>query len=254
MLGEGLEISWEYGTEFVQIDTSNVTNETAVHGTFEKWIVEGKIVTYVTTSTVTRQGDDVELRLHYRKEAQTDESVKKEVKTWGTSVITWRHSERQGIAQWYDNAHQRRIGPFRVKVLYRGNSGGRKVQLVSRAARPKQDPLREFLLGLDRRCVLSGEEQPEVLQAAHIRGVDVGGDEFVDNAILLRSDLHLLLDRRVLRFDVGNDSATVLLAPNVSQAYQELTGRSLPDSTFRRVKRALFDVHGPMVAQHKKGK
>ena len=83
-----------------------------------------------------------------------------------------------------------------------------------------------------------------MLQAAHIQGVDLGGDELVDNAILLRSDLHLLLDCGVLRFDVRHDSATVVIRPSSSTSYMELTGKVLPESTFRRVKRALADVHG----------
>src|ERR1700692_1401225 len=148
MLSEGLQISWIYGTEFVPIDTSNVTNDITVYGTFEKWNAEGTIVTYVTTSTISRKGDNIELRLHYRQEAQTDENVQKDVDTWGTSVIRWRHLESQGTAQWLDDSLPKRNGTAPVKGLYRDHSRKRKRQLRSRAARPNQDPLRVFLLGL----------------------------------------------------------------------------------------------------------
>jgi len=47
----------------------------------------------------------------------------------------------------------------------------------------------------DRRCAVTGERVLPVLEAAHIRPYALGGEHRVDNGLLLRSDLHTLLDR-----------------------------------------------------------
>lgn len=46
-----------------------------------------------------------------------------------------------------------------------------------------------------RRCSMTGEKTLPVLEAAHIRGVAVGGSHSVSNGLLLRADLHTLFDR-----------------------------------------------------------
>lgn len=47
----------------------------------------------------------------------------------------------------------------------------------------------------ERRCAVTGERVLPVLEAAHIRPYARGGQHRVDNGLLLRSDLHTLLDR-----------------------------------------------------------
>jgi putative restriction endonuclease len=47
----------------------------------------------------------------------------------------------------------------------------------------------------ERRCVMTGERVLPVLEAAHVRPYAAGGGHRVDNGLLLRSDLHTLLDR-----------------------------------------------------------
>jgi putative restriction endonuclease len=47
----------------------------------------------------------------------------------------------------------------------------------------------------ERRCAISGERALPVLQAAHIVPVASGGQNRLDNGLLLRSDVHTLFDR-----------------------------------------------------------
>jgi len=49
-----------------------------------------------------------------------------------------------------------------------------------------------------RRCAVTGERVLPVLEAAHIKPYGEGGEHRVDNGLLLRSDLHVLLDRGYL--------------------------------------------------------
>lgn len=49
-----------------------------------------------------------------------------------------------------------------------------------------------------RRCVVTGERTLPVLQAAHIKPVSRSGPNRLDNGLLLRADLHILLDKGLL--------------------------------------------------------
>jgi putative restriction endonuclease len=52
-----------------------------------------------------------------------------------------------------------------------------------------------------RRCAVTGDRIRPVLQAAHIRPLPAGGEHRLDNALLLRSDVHTLYDRGYLGVD-----------------------------------------------------
>ena len=46
----------------------------------------------------------------------------------------------------------------------------------------------------DRRCAVSGEKTLPILDAAHIRAFEAGGEHAVSNGLLLRTDIHRLFD------------------------------------------------------------
>ncbi len=52
-----------------------------------------------------------------------------------------------------------------------------------------------------RRCAITNAKIRPVLQAAHIRPLPAGGEHRLDNALLLRSDVHILFDRGYLGVD-----------------------------------------------------
>jgi len=52
-----------------------------------------------------------------------------------------------------------------------------------------------------RRCAVTGDKIVPVLQAAHIRPLPAGGENRLDNGVLLRSDVHTLYDRGYLGVD-----------------------------------------------------
>lgn len=47
----------------------------------------------------------------------------------------------------------------------------------------------------DRRCAISGEKTLPILDAAHIRSYESGGEHELSNGLLLRTDIHRLFDR-----------------------------------------------------------
>lgn len=52
-----------------------------------------------------------------------------------------------------------------------------------------------------RRCAITGDRIQPVLEAAHIRPIEHGGEHRLDNGLLLRSDAHTLFDRGYLAID-----------------------------------------------------
>jgi putative restriction endonuclease len=52
-----------------------------------------------------------------------------------------------------------------------------------------------------RQCAITGTHIPPVLQAAHVRPVTEGGEQRLDNGLLLRSDVHTIFDRGYLGVD-----------------------------------------------------
>jgi hypothetical protein len=69
------------------------------------------------------------------------------------------------------------------------------------ASRPKQSAFSAAIRkNYDGKCAITGCSEPAALQAAHVRtvtGVDLNSD---DNGILLRSDIHALLDAFLVTF------------------------------------------------------
>lgn len=61
--------------------------------------------------------------------------------------------------------------------------------------------LRADLLAEDGKCVMSGETMAEILEAAHIVPVKEGGEDSIENAIMLRTDVHRLYDHGMFRIN-----------------------------------------------------
>jgi HNH endonuclease len=64
-----------------------------------------------------------------------------------------------------------------------------------------------------RRCAVTGDKIVPVLEAAHVRGVSQGGENRVDNGLLLRSDVHTLFDRGYL--SVHPDRRSLMVSPRL---------------------------------------
>ena len=78
------------------------------------------------------------------------------------------------------------------------------------------------------RCVVTGSDVDEILEAAHIDAHADGGDYSVSNGLLLRADIHTLFDRRLLSIDVESQRPVVRLHPSISRSeYRELDGGGL---------------------------
>lgn len=80
------------------------------------------------------------------------------------------------------------------------------------------------LKNFDGRCAISDCRVEAVLEAAHIVPYRGPQTDQADNALLLRSDLHILFDRDLLQIDP--DTGQVILAPELEKSpYREFAGR-----------------------------
>jgi putative restriction endonuclease len=91
-----------------------------------------------------------------------------------------------------------------------------------------------------RRCAVTGARTLPVLQAAHIKSYGDSGPHRVDNGILLRADLHILLERGYVTLTEGLEievSRRIKEDFENGEEYYALRGNSLqvlPASVFDR--------------------
>jgi hypothetical protein len=99
--------------------------------------------------------------------------------------------------------------------------------LHSVRVRRGQPSLRAALLdAYEGRCAISGHGPIDVLEAAHIQPHSVSGHNSLDNALLLRSDIHTLFDAGLLW--ISPKSLEVRIAPSLRKTpYEMLHGVQL---------------------------
>ena len=84
----------------------------------------------------------------------------------------------------------------------KANSSRVKFRTAEIEVRQGQPEFRLQLLALyDNRCVISGCETRDALQAAHIKSVSAGGTHDLRNGLILRADIHNLFDRGLFTID-----------------------------------------------------
>jgi hypothetical protein len=75
----------------------------------------------------------------------------------------------------------------------------REYGVHTRAARDSK--FRKLILQDSPKCLITGETNTKVLDAAHIHEVRHGGKDVIENGIVLRTDLHKLFDQHILKLD-----------------------------------------------------
>nr|WP_262898435.1 HNH endonuclease signature motif containing protein [Hymenobacter negativus] len=70
----------------------------------------------------------------------------------------------------------------------------------------------------DKKCAISGEKTLLVLEAAHIQPFSQAGPDSLGNGLLLRSDLHKLLDRHYLT--IAADDRIIRVSSRIKEEFQ----------------------------------
>jgi hypothetical protein len=101
--------------------------------------------------------------------------------------VSWLETEYSGI---------KILGyQYSSKINRKYSVRTRKENIVNVWDRVEQAKLKSEILTVDTKCLLSKCDLSQVLEVAHIRPVSQKGTDFLDNAILLRADLHVLFDQ-----------------------------------------------------------
>ena len=116
----------------------------------------------------------------------------------------------------------------------------RKTRTVEQIIRD-QAAFRQSLLDIDPKCSISKITIPEVLQAAHILAVKDGGYEYINNGILLRSDLHLLFDSKEKILKIDNNGIVHIDSQKIANnpEYMKYDGAQLDNATLERIRENL---------------
>jgi predicted restriction endonuclease len=155
---------------------------------------------------------------------------------WGTSIIYIKPGMTKGYATWQDASYNDNNGEREWYKLNEGLLKPREREGITRQKR-NQAAFKAALLAIDPRCVLTAEDIPEALEAAHLIPSKKRGAEVIANGILLRADIHRLFDAGLIKID---DQGNVHLAERLPERYRSavINTRLQPD-TFDRVRLAL---------------
>ena len=97
---------------------------------------------------------------------------------------------------------------------------------ASIAGRRGQQEFRQKLLRLYKKCLITGCDAEEVLEAAHIQAYSEAGTFEVSNGLLLRADIHTLFDLGLITIDTSD--MTVITAEELKNTvYGEFNKRKL---------------------------
>lgn len=236
MIGKGVKIQWDHSDEYIEIEAAVFSENKSITSTLEWWKSDKEWVKWNTHShTVANDDGSFEIDIFY--ESDKNKHLAVDDVCFGKAKIWIAPNQKKGRAYWDDNSNVIHSGETQWKRLDNPLIGKKRREITSRIFR-EQMKFRYALFFLDKRCVISGERTSDVLEAAHLIPASSGGAETIGNGILLRADLHRLLDAGKFSFNVNGD--VVLKKGRLSKTYQELLReKSLPTSTRERVRDAL---------------
>ena len=240
MIAKGIKVQWWGGVEYIPFDAASPRHN--ITRTYERWRGEERFVEYNTHSRVTSRNGFLEIEIQYLQK-ENNHLPAGDV-CWGTSTILIPKGANSGFADWRDTNDTSYNGKSKWKFIGKGLTSPRAKVRVS-AFQRKQSEFKSALVGLEPCCAITGERTLASLEAAHVISVADDGLEILDNGILLRADLHRLLDARLFRFDVNGKVAGV---GKLSVEYRELLrGKRLSERNRSRLQQALnyvSEMHG----------
>lgn len=164
---------------------------------------------------------------------------------WGTTRLTFSDDLSDASAV-YSPIGGNPVHSTKCEVsetnLFQGLSRAQVTVLL----RPQQARLRAKLLDMPaphKLCAISEEPLPEALELAHIIAHADRGVCTLQNAILLRADLHAMFDAGKLRIDPEDGSVSLHKVPAESGYHAACKGKALPAAVFRYVQKALRARH-----------
>ncbi len=228
-----IAIEWDGSREFVQVDIPELLAGEKISTTSEWREYERRVVTYNTDSAIresSSSGRHQELEITLSYSQKSNEHLGAGGSCWGHTIIRGvSELATKGKAEWFDDHDKDYDGIADWSLLPHKLLRETSVREVYSRIKREQDAFRAALLVCDKKCVITSETMPEVLEAAHIIPAKKFGAEVPGNGILLRSDIHKLYDSGAFKIDCNGK---IHLLRDVSRYYQELLeGAQLPSDT-----------------------
>ena len=154
---------------------------------------------------------------------------------WGEHILVVQQGANMGPSTWIDANGNEYEGPGWTSI---GIVGEHRRETTTRLQR-KQAEFREMLLASDGSCAITGEACHDVLEAAHIVAARDGGQEILENGILLRADLHRLYDANPPKFEICPETGQISIAEGFNYEGFDLNGRQVKEAILQRVNEAL---------------
>lgn len=235
MYANGIVVHWWFGDEYIDLDHSKVNVESRVSRTIQRREKTPAMDTYRTTTETERRPDGgLHIRILYQRSQNPE--VPMEFSMWGTATLEFQPDAAEGSAVWEDSDNSEHNGKVTWEMLPKG------IRIPERERRKaysmkREKLLRDAVLSYETCCAITGESTLKALDAAHIIPVASRGADVVENAILLRADIHRLFDSGCFKLD---DEGRVREIINCSDDYVALlTGKELSESVRKRVAEAL---------------
>ncbi len=233
---KGIIVYWSESQEIIEFDCEDVESITLVRSSSELWDSGDKYNYIIEPQIKKLENEVIEITIKYESIKNPD--IAPDEVCWGTSTLLLKPNEYSGEARWTDFEDPSHNGVFRWVRLDSPLKSQKRRKINSKKTQREQAQFRKLLMKLDKQCVLTGEKNNTVLEAAHIIPVSEGGPDIPLNGIILRCDLHKLYDSGAFKFDSkGNID---LDTKACGRYYTELLlDTKLPPSTLKRVQQAL---------------
>ncbi len=248
---KGIKIEWHYpGTKRISeiehlygINVENLAEVPAINAVPSYWPNEcpdkDKVVEYnVEVDREWRGKRELRLSVHYDPLRNPELSEHPEL-NWGTNKIILHQGKREGQCKWLPDGDSTAFTIAWEAFDLEASHGRPRTKYYGSQ---REARFRRMILASDcRRCVLTSEDTPYALEAAHLIPAKVGENDEPSNGVALRADLHRLFDAGAFTFD---EDGTVRIADTEgrrpSRAYRELLrGKKLPQPAFDRVRATL---------------
>jgi hypothetical protein len=232
-----IRIRWAYSTEYIDIGLDRLPEPGTSLETGDYWHEERELVKYrARCKSAALEGGLLVLELNY--DAGDNPEVVERCDIWGVTEIRINQRTKTGKACWKDYEDKTRNGQVHCHILEGVIFDDVSYRTTETVSRPGQSLMQRVLLDRFGRCALTGEKTEAVLDVAHLNAAKDGGTASIANCILLRTDVHRLLDRHLLSIDA---SGKVSIKQSVSDRYRkELTGKSLAPEVMQHVREALI--------------
>lgn len=231
-----IRIRWAYSTEYIDIGLDRLPKPGKSVETGDYWHAEREMVPYrARCKSAALEGDLLTLELSY--DASDNPNVVGRCDAWGVTEIRINQRTKRGKADWKDSNDKTRDGKVNCQILEGVIFDDVSYRTTQTLSRPGQSLMQRVLLDRFGCCALTGEKTEAVLDVAHLNAAKDGGTASIANCILLRTDVHRLLDSKLLSISA---SGKVSLKPDVSDRYRkELAGKTLAPKVMRHVRQAL---------------